>query len=86
MGAAIGEIMDDWNSIDDVLDEIKRDKDDYEHVMIIGITRGAGLTVISGDRERPKNMVEANIRAALFCASFEKIKIKMLGDDPQVVH
>lgn len=86
MGKAIGEIMDDWKSIDNVLEEIKKDIEDFEHVMIIGITRGAGLTVISGDRERPKNMVEANIRAALFCASFEKIKIKMLSDDPQVVH
>lgn len=80
------EHMREWQSIEDVLREIKSDVEDFEHIMIIAITKGAGLTVISGDREPPKNMVEVNIRAALFTASFEKIKIKMLGDDSPVVH
>lgn len=78
--------MREWQSIEDVFREIKEDVDDFEHVMIIGITKGAGLTVISGDREPPKTMVEVNIRAALFTASFEKIKIKMLGDESPAVH
>lgn len=78
--------MKEWNSIDDVLKALKADKDDFEHVMLIGITKGAQLTVISGDATKPQNMVEVNIRAALFTAAFEKIKLRMLSDDSTATH
>ena len=78
--------MKEWNSIDDVLKALRKDKDEFEHVMLIGITKGAQLTVISGDANKPQNMVEHNIRAALFCTAFEKIKLRMLSDDPQTMH